>query len=398
MLTGSIKKGVVKALEGVFEEELKTLEGWKTKIDDFMKKIAGILQPALNIISSVMEVIRTSTQIANMVKTAENAIEWGIRLAECSGVWSCLLILAEPFTDRLKDEAIYALKDKILSACGVRSLLGGAVRRLLFGVPVDIANGILNVAKDLASGAPKPVQTIFSQGVDREDPPELKEMEDNDCWGIDLGFSLFDEGFTHSKKKTSLRLPQRRRHQQQHRRLLQRRHQRHHQQRHRRPLRRRHQRHRQQRHRRPLQRRRQRLHQRRHPLLRRLRRQRRRPNSRLLPRRQSKVRPQPSGPGTRRHFKLYSLWKRNPRTTQNHFWNTPGTRNQQSTILAACATVTSSVRSGFLWICPTNGGLTHSPRRLSVCPGRWGIATVAVSTQNQLIYLERDLRRWGHLR
>lgn len=203
MLTGSIKKGVVIALKGVFEEELETLEGWKTKIDDFMKKIEGILKPALDIISDLMEVVRKAGQITNMVKKAENAIEWGIRLAECSGVWSCLLILAEPFTDRLKDEAIYALKDKILSACGVRSLLGGAVRRLLFGVPFDIASGILGLAKKLASAidAPKPVQTIFSQGVDREDPPELKEMEDNDCWGIDLGFSLFDEGFTHTKKK-----------------------------------------------------------------------------------------------------------------------------------------------------------------------------------------------------
>jgi hypothetical protein len=204
MVAGAIKTGIGKALTELFGGDLVRLaldqiQKWKDLVEAIEKKVEDALGGVLRFVTDVVAVIKKGMAIVDAVKKAERAIKIGIRLAECSGVYTCVAAAVSLVVD-IDDKIILALKDKILSACNVRSLLAGSVRRLLVDAPVRIANGILGLVHDIVPAGLGPLKTVFSVKVQPESLPELKEMEDTDCWGIDLGFSLFDEGFSHPKK------------------------------------------------------------------------------------------------------------------------------------------------------------------------------------------------------
>ena len=204
MVAGAIHTGIGKALADLFDRDLvkqahEEFDKWRQTLEGIEKSIHSKIDGILTLFQEAKDLVSKLASIAEMVSRVESGIKWGIRLAECSGVWSCVLVLLGPVLDKLEDKAILALKDRILSACGVRSLLAGSVRRVLVDAPVFIANKILSFLHDLVPESLPPLRTVFAEKVTPEPPPELKEMEDNDCWGIDLGFSFFDEGFTHNK-------------------------------------------------------------------------------------------------------------------------------------------------------------------------------------------------------
>ena len=201
MVAGAVKTGVGKALTELFggdlvQEALDKFQQWKTLLETIEQKVTGVFSGVLKFVEDVVAVIKKGAAIVDAVNRAKRAIQIGIRLAECSGVYTCVVAALSLVVD-VDDKIIGQLKDKILSACNVRSLMAGAVRRLLIDVPAKIANGILGLVHDIVPDALGPLKTVFSVKVQPEPVPELKEMEDTDCWGIDLGFSLFDEGFSH---------------------------------------------------------------------------------------------------------------------------------------------------------------------------------------------------------
>jgi hypothetical protein len=204
MVAGSVKAGIGKALTELFggdviEQALEQFHKWKDLVESIEQKVKSALDGVLSFVQNIVAVLQQATAIVDTVKKVQRAIKIGIRLAECAGVWSCLVALASLVVE-IDDKIIMQLKDKILSLCNVRSLLAGAVRRLMIDVPVRVANGILSLVHGIIPDSLTPLKTVFSVPVTPEPVPELKEMEDTDCWGIDLGFSLFDEGFSHPKK------------------------------------------------------------------------------------------------------------------------------------------------------------------------------------------------------
>ena len=203
MVAGAVKTGIGKALTELFggdlvQEALDKFQQWKTLLETIERKVTGVFSGVLKFVEDVVAVIKKGAAIVDAVNRAKRAIQIGIRLAECAGVWTCLVAAASLVVD-IDDKIIGQLKDKILSACNVRSLMAGAVRRLLIDVPARIADGILGLVHDIIPDSLSPLKTVFSVKVQPEPVPELKEMEDKDCWGSILGFSLFDEGFSHSK-------------------------------------------------------------------------------------------------------------------------------------------------------------------------------------------------------
>jgi hypothetical protein len=113
-------------------------------------------------------------------------------------VITCLSILAEPFIKSLKEKVIAKLGEYALKACNVRYLIALGVNKVFSGLLPDIANGILGTLHDLTPEALGRLRNIFAEKVEKEDLPDPENIVDDECIGIDIGFSLF-KGFKTSK-------------------------------------------------------------------------------------------------------------------------------------------------------------------------------------------------------
>jgi hypothetical protein len=206
MIISSLKGGIVDALKSLLGDDFidkvfKTAETWKQKFEILEGKVKSVLDPILKIVEKVAAVVQKAGDIVSLVSKIQSAIRWGLRLARCGGVWTCITNLADFFTDYLEEKAILALKGMVLSACNVRSLIAGAIRTLLGTFPFKLAKGIVEGIRDLIPDGLDTLKKVFSHPVVAEELPKLKEMDDTDCWSIDLGFSLFDDGFNTPKPK-----------------------------------------------------------------------------------------------------------------------------------------------------------------------------------------------------
>lgn len=204
LVASAIHAGIRKKLAGLFELDLASeakdlFEGftkWFKHLEIFGTSIESIGEKIVSVLASIQKIADTIRKVVGYIEDAATIVKWGIRGLQCSGVLSCITIVLEP----VKNWAIRRFGDKALKACGVRYLIARGVLPFFASVPAKLANGILGLLKRLVPSGLGPVSEIFDESVADEPLPPAKDIVDDECWSIDLGFSLFD-GFRTSKPK-----------------------------------------------------------------------------------------------------------------------------------------------------------------------------------------------------
>jgi hypothetical protein len=206
MVTDVIKKGIQKKVSEIFKLDVgslveKTFKRFRTlqeKAEEFGEKFGGIFDGITKAIAVFEEIVGTFRKVREVINDAADIVKWGVRALQCSGIISCLTIFIEP----LKERAIKWLGEKALNICGVRYLMAKLVHGLFGTLPATIARKVLGVLGDLvdalAPSALGELSDIFRGGIKEESIPDPSEIVDNDCIGIDIGFSVL-KGFKTSK-------------------------------------------------------------------------------------------------------------------------------------------------------------------------------------------------------
>ena len=205
LVASAIHAGIRKKLTGLFELDLATeaknlfsrFTDWLKHLEVFGTSIESIGEKIVSVLSSIQKIADTIRKVVGYIEDAASIVKWGIRAAQCSGVVSCITIVLEP----VKNWAIRKFGDKALQACGIRYLIAKGVLGFFSSVPAALARGILGLLKRLVPSALGPVSEIFDEQVADEPLPPASDIVDDECWSIDLGFSLLD-GFRTSKPKS----------------------------------------------------------------------------------------------------------------------------------------------------------------------------------------------------
>ena len=204
IMATTIKLGVEKKLKELFKLEFGELvddtfhkfDHWREQAEDFAKSFGTIFEGVTAALDTISQIVEVFHNVTGYISDAADIVRLGIYALECEGVISCLAILLKP----LQDRAIAWLGEKALTTCGVRYLLAKGVHKLFGDLPKTIAQGALKLLSKLV---PDSFGDIFTGDVKSEPLPDPSEIVDNDCFSIDLGFSVLD-GFKSKPQKGEL--------------------------------------------------------------------------------------------------------------------------------------------------------------------------------------------------
>ena len=203
IMANTIKSGIERKLKAFFnleagdlvEKTFHKFDEWREKAEDFAKSFGTIFDLVTKALDTISEIVSVVQKVTGYITDAVDVVRYGIYALECEGIISCLAILAKP----LQDRAIAWLGEKALKICGVRYLLAKGVHKFLpANLPATIAQNVLKFLSNLVPASLESVREIFTGDVTNEPVPDPRQIVDDECFSIDLGFSFLD-GFQTSK-------------------------------------------------------------------------------------------------------------------------------------------------------------------------------------------------------